>query len=80
MKDIYEGFIEAADRINFMVLVPACFDFAVGTDSTIEIASSQTLETIKLYYKHKVVTESIGLVFTHGRIDKQQINCSQMLK
>ena len=45
-----------------------------------EFSTSQNIETIKLYYKYRVVTESVALVFAHGRIDNQQVDCSQMLK
>ena len=81
VKDIYDSFIENADSINFMVLLPQAFGFMDGKDVTFETAQSSRIKTIKLYYKHKVATQSIGLVFagdnTYGN---NEVLCHKMLK
>ena len=83
VKDIYYSFIETADRINFMVLLPQAFGFLAGNDATFETVQSSRIKTIKLYYKHKVATQSIGLVFAH-RINYyskgNEVLCHKMLK
>ena len=33
VRDIYNGFIEGAERINFMIKIPETFDFAMGSDA-----------------------------------------------
>ena len=66
IKDIFEAFIENADRINFMVLLPQAFSFMNANDVTFETATSSKIRTIKLYYKHNIATLSIGLVFAHS--------------
>ena len=67
IKDIFEAFIENADRINFMVLLPQAFSFMNAHDVTFETATSSKIKTIKLYHKHNIATLTIGLVFAHGR-------------
>ena len=68
VKDIFDAFIQNADRINFEVLLPHVFSFMNAKDVSFETASSMKIKTIKLYHKHKVATLSIGLVFGH-RLD-----------
>ena len=38
VKDILHSFIETADRINYMVLLPQAFGFLAGNDVTFETA------------------------------------------
>ena len=52
-----------------MVLLPSVFEQLEGTDASFETASSASIQTIKIFYKHKVVTKSIGLVLYNNRID-----------
>ena len=66
VKDIFDAFIKNADRINFMVLLPHAFGFLDGNDVSFETASSSRIKIIKLYYKHKIATKSIGIVFSHN--------------
>ena len=81
LKDIFDSFIENADRINFMVLLPQAFGFIDGKDVTYETAQSSRIKTIKLYYKHRVATQSIGLVFAHGyTYGGYETSCQLMLK
>ena len=40
VKDIFDSFIENADRINFMVLLPNVFSFINANDATFETATS----------------------------------------
>ena len=55
-----------------------------GNDVNFETASSAKIKTIKLYYKHKVVMLSIGLVIAHKcQYDEswdEAILCHNMLK
>ena len=85
VKDIYYAFIENGDRINFTVLLPNAFTYMSGNDVNFEIASSAKIKTIKLYYKHKVVTLSIGLVIAHKNSYgtwsyDNAVHCHKMLK
>ena len=65
VKDIFDSFIENADRINFMVLLPDVFNFMNANDASFETATSSKIKILKLYHKHNVATMSIGLVFSH---------------
>ena len=66
VKDIFDSFIENADRINFTVLLPDVFNFMDANDVSFETATSAKIKIIKLYHKHNVATLSIGLVIAHG--------------
>ena len=50
-----------------MVLIPTCFEYIIGTDAQFETATSGQIKTLMLFYKHKVVTRSIGLVLYHNK-------------
>ena len=82
VKDIYYAFIENGDKINFRVLLPNAFTYMSGNDVNFEIVSSAKIKTIKLYYKHKVVMLSIGLVIAHGNwyVEEVAVPCHKMLK
>ena len=43
VKDIYGAFIENADRINLMVLLPQTLDFIKGNDASFETAVSSQI-------------------------------------
>ena len=80
VKDIFEAFIENADRINFMVLLPQAFSFMNANDVTFETATSSKIKTLKLYHKHNIATLSIGLVFAHGYTYGNEELLHKMLK
>ena len=40
VKDIFQAFIDKADRINFMVLLPQSLDDIKGNDALFETAAS----------------------------------------
>jgi hypothetical protein len=68
VKDIFDSFIQNADRLNFTVLLPDVFTFMDANDASFETAISSKIKIIKLYHKHNVATISIGLVIAHPDI------------
>ena len=80
VKDIFDSFIQNADSINFMVLLPQAFNFMNGNDVSFETASSSRIRTIKLFYKHKIASQTIGLLIAHDDTDGNEILCHNMLK
>ena len=46
-----------------MVLLPNALKFMKGNDVSFETANSSRIKTIKLFHKHNIATQSIGLVF-----------------
>ena len=50
-----------------MVLLPQALEYIEGTDASFEIASSSSNQPVMLFYRHKLVTKSIGLVLYHNR-------------
>ena len=84
IEDIYDAFIENADRINFEVRLPKTLDYLDGKDVNFETSSSARRDTIKLYYLHNIAAHSLALVFAnHSEYDKthdSEIYFSEMLK
>ena len=68
VKNILSAFIESADRINCMTLIPWSLDFIDSNDAQFETASSSKIQTLQLFYKHDIVTRSIGLVLYHNAL------------
>ena len=66
IKNILLAFIGSADRINCMTLIPWSLDFIDSSDAQFETASSSKIQTLQLFYKHNIVTHSIGLVLFHN--------------
>ena len=66
VKNILNALMQNADRINAMVLIPACFENIIGTDAQFETANSSQIKTLMLFYRHRLVTKSIGLVLYHN--------------
>ena len=84
VEDIYNAFIENADRINFEVRLPRTLDYLDGKDVNFETSSSARLDTIKLYYLHNIAAHSLALVFAnHSRRENtrdSEVYFSEMLK
>ena len=84
VEDIYDAFIENADRINFEVRLPKTLDYLDGKDVNFETSSSARLDTIKLYYLHNIAAHSLALVFAnHSQRENtrdSEVYFSEMLK
>ena len=72
VKNILNALIQNADKINAMVLLPSCFENIIGTDAQFETATSSQIKTLMLFYRHKVITTSIGLVLYHNDPYKEE--------
>ena len=71
VKNILLTFVESADRVNAVTLIPWCLDFIDSSDAQFETASSSKIQTLMLFYKYNTVTYSIGLVFYHNTVYKR---------
>ena len=83
VKNILFTFIERADRINYMTLIPWSLDFINSSDAQFETSSSSKIQTLQLFYKYDTVTHSIGLVLHHHYSMSDEfgvVPCHQMLK
>jgi hypothetical protein len=80
VKDIFDSFIDNADRINFMVLLPNVFGFMNANDASFETATSSKIKIIKLYHKHNVATMTIGLVIVNDDRCENAKPCHKILK
>ena len=73
VKSILSAFMENADRINCMVLIPQTLEFLKSDDASFEAASSNRIQTIMLFYRHDVITHSIGIIFYHNAFFKNSL-------
>ena len=73
VKSILFAFMENADRLNCMVLIPEVLEFLKSDDASFETASSNRIQTVMLFYRHNVVTHSIGIVFYHNMFRKGRL-------
>ena len=73
VKSILFAFMENADRLNCMVLIPEALEFLKSDDASFETASSNRIQTIMLFYRHNLVTHSIGIVFYHNQYEKGRL-------
>ena len=71
VKNILFAFIENADRINCKTLIPWALDFIESNDAQFETSSSSKIQTIQLFYKYDIVTNSIGFVLYHNFIVRE---------
>ena len=83
VKNILIAFIERADRINCITLIPWSLDFINSSDAQFETSSSSKIQTLQLFYKYDTVTHSVGLVICHHGTTSDEfgvVPCHQMLK
>ena len=73
VKNILLAFVENADKLNCVTLIPWALDFINSSDAQFETASSSKIQTLQLFYRHDTINDSIGIVFYHNRFWKGEI-------
>lgn len=63
VENILDAFMENLDKLNATVLIPPAFDFLKSGDAQFETSTSARIQTLMLFYRHDLVTHSIGLLF-----------------
>ena len=63
MAEIAKRMENRFDKNSFFLSIPKMFDDMVGVDADFEMIASQTLQHLKLEYKHNIVTKSIAIIF-----------------
>ena len=61
VKDITKALNRSYEKKTFSLKFPQAFDFLPD----IEKVSSSTLQPMRLFYKHNVVTESFAVIFVN---------------
>ena len=66
VKNILHAFLQNSDRIDSKVLIPQTLENLKSNDASFETASSSGIQTLMLFYRHGLITQSIGLIFYHN--------------
>ena len=53
------------DRDTLSIQLPQAFDHLKGEDTSFEMVTSNTIQPVRLCYKHNIVTHSIAMVFVN---------------
>ena len=80
VKSILRALINNCDRINCMTLIPWALDYIDSCDAQFETTISSKIQTLKLFYKHDTVTNSIGFVFYHNELGYRGLSEMQKIK
>ena len=65
VKDVVKILLEDYDRNTFSVRFMDCFDDLKGSDVNFEMVASNTLQPVRMFYQHRIVTEQAAIVFVH---------------
>ena len=66
VKEITENMLEKYETVNFSLTFPQVFEDLYSDDANFEMASSNTVQPLKIFYRHNIVTHKIGAVFVNG--------------
>ena len=55
------------DKSTFAVKFPECFDDLKGSDANFEMVASQTLQPVKMFYCHNIITNTRAVVFVNTK-------------
>ena len=66
VQNILLALIQNVDRVNAKVLIPQSLEYLRSSDAQFETVSSSRIQTIMLFYRHNIVTNSIGIVLYHN--------------
>ena len=66
IKEITDLMLEAYERNFFSLTFPKVLDQMYSGDANFETSASNTLQPLRIYYSHNVVTHSVGIIFVNG--------------
>ena len=66
VKEVTDILIEKLELTNYTVMVPAVFDDLYSGDANFEMACSNTIQPLKLFYSYNVVTHQMAIIFVHA--------------
>ena len=58
------------DRSSLTVQLPQAFEHLKGADANFEMVTSNSIQSIRLFYQHNFVSESVALVLVSTGIDR----------
>ena len=63
VKELTNSMLEKYEMINFSVTLSIVFEDLYSADANFEMASSNTIQPLKIFYRHNIVTHKIAVVF-----------------
>ena len=66
VKEFTETLLEKLEFANYSVTIPEVFDDLYSADANFETATSNTIQSLKIFYKFNIVTHKIAVVFVNG--------------
>ena len=63
IKDIADTMLEKYEKIHFTLTFPDVLDDLFSGDATFEMSASNTIQPLKIFYIHNVVTHSTAIIF-----------------
>ena len=66
VKEISQTMLQNFEFTNYWLLFPKVFDDLHSADANFEMASSNTIQPMKIFYIFNIVTHQIAVIFVHG--------------
>ena len=66
VKEFTEALFDKVEKTNYSVVIPQAFDNLYSNDANFEMASSNNIQPLKLFFLYNIVTHKISVVFVHG--------------
>ena len=67
VSDVVKILMDDFDKATFAVTFTECFDDLKGSDANFEMVASQTLQPVKMFYCHKLITDTRAVVFVNTK-------------
>ena len=65
VKDIADAFNTRFSTEDLTLLIPDVFENLISKDAKFEMAISNTVQPLKLFYDHQVITDSVAYIFVY---------------
>ena len=66
VKEFTKTMLEKCETMNFSLTFSEVFENLHSNDANFEMASSNTIQPLKIFYRYKIVTDKIAVVFVSG--------------
>ena len=66
VREFTKTMLEKYETVNFTLTLSQVFEDLYSADANFEMASSNTVQPLKMFYRYNIVTHKIGVIFVHG--------------
>ena len=73
IDDVTDALLHKYDKESLTCEFPSVFDDLAGSDTNFEMVASNTMQTLKLFYSHNIVSKSTGVVFVQPKLDSDDL-------